>query len=149
MSLLKIKEVLKDTKVYRQRRLIKSLESGEEYTTSIRISDGRWGCSCKSWIFTHNKKGTDCKHLEELRRTYGNKQTSQNILDGLRAMAADLKRPGPKTARGALLLWDEKREQAEMLHYYFDNTPGKESEAAEVGGLIFEIKGSLLALATA
>lgn len=45
---------------------LKSKDSGRTY----RIKDlhnGRMGCNCRDWQFTHSVKGGDCKHIKSLK----------------------------------------------------------------------------------
>ena len=66
-----IVEKLSDSDQYRKRRDVVSSDSGNKYRISIRKSDGRWVCSCRGWTNVCNKKGTDCKHIKELKHRYG------------------------------------------------------------------------------
>ena len=120
-------ETLKDTPQYRARRRIVSGNSGEEYVVSIRKRDNRWACACKGWIFTYQKKNEDCKHIKEVKETYGDKGRSDAILAQFTQFTKDL---NGIDVISALARWKAIKDPISMLLFYFENTP-EESVRAE------------------
>ena len=122
MSYHKILELMKDTPQYSQRRKVISANSDNEYVVSIRKRDNRWACSCKGWIFVCQKKGTDCQHIEEIKRIYGNKATANGILLNISNLTASLKSK-KMDPNMAVEQWCAMKDNADMLLFYYENTP--------------------------
>jgi len=140
MSYHQLVETLTDSKVYRNRKKVKSSNSGDIHTISIRKSDNRWCCSCKGWIFTYQKKGGDCGHIAEIKRVYGDRSKVDQILAKVAQFTETLNGGMPTLA--ALKLWLGIRDEAEMLHLYLENE-GKATEAVSLASAISSIKTKL------
>jgi hypothetical protein len=134
---MSILEILPDTKTYRQRRRVQGAE--EAYTVAIRIKDARWSCGCKHWIFRCSKAGTDCKHIDELRRVYGSKPSANKIVESMHVFMRELN-SGISTDM-ALQRWSALKDRAEMLEYYYLNTP--DNDATEVTTALNQIRAKL------
>jgi hypothetical protein len=140
-------EILKDTPQYRSRRLVKSGETGETYTTSIRKKDGVWACSCKGWIFKYQKLGVDCKHLVTIRETYGDKGRSDGIIAQVTTFGNSLFSIPARDASVALGKWQTLSGSAGMLLFYFENTPTEQVRAISLAASIDSINAQLRKLA--
>ncbi len=134
-------EKMPDTKPYRNRKLVKSARSGDVHTIAIRKSDNRWTCSCKDWIFRRSKAGTDCDHIREIRETYGDRARSVLIMERLTAFSGT-QNTWKRDPAAAMTKWIAIRQEAEMLHLFYEND-GKEEEAKALGMLIANVQKPL------
>lgn len=142
-------ESLIDSKVYRNRKKVKSANSGEVYTIAIRKSDSRWTCSCKGWIFTYQKKGEDCGHIIEIKRTYGDRSRIEIILTKIKNFREQIETQ-TSIRTTTVTLWIETwsrdlKDEAEMLQLYFENE-NRQAEADALG--IQQIRTRLATLAS-
>lgn len=143
MSKHVVLESLPDTKAYRNRKLVKSGNSGETYTVSIRNRDNIWACSCKGWIFTHSRKGNDCDHIREIKVTYGDKSRAQAILMKVNSFAGTLA-GGIRDITVTLKTWAAIKDETEMLLLYLENE-GKTVEAGALSATVLTVRGQLAA----
>ena len=150
MSFHKILELMKDTPQYSQRRKVISANSGNEYVVSIRKRDNRWACSCKGWIFVCQKReagaeGADCQHIKEIREIYGNKKTAGGIILALNGFIADLENNKLNSSM-AVEQWCAMKDNADMLLFYYENTPEEASSVEPTRQAIEKAKTLIVGL---
>lgn len=136
-------ETLKDSKVYRNRKVVKSGASGDAYTIAVRKSDARWTCSCKHWIFRCQKAGTDCQHIQEIRERYGDRSRIESVLDKVDRLIATM---APKSADEVAMAWIAIKDEADMLLLFFENE-NRVNEASSLGSKISNVKTKVMGTA--
>jgi hypothetical protein len=63
-------------------------DNERRYTVSVD-DNGKWGCSCKGWIFKYRKQGLDCQHIIEKKAEVGWRDDDISAIIRLKAQLID------------------------------------------------------------